>query len=77
MSEKYLIIGATGSIGSSLADQLKKSGNDIHLVARNHDEVKKLSNQLDCSFTVSDVLESGFVDKIKNDVELIKQRLYE
>jgi len=41
MSEKYLIIGSTGSIGSSLAELLKKSGNDIHLVGRNHDEVKK------------------------------------
>ena len=35
MSEKYLIFGATGSVGSSLAEQLKNSGNDIHLVARN------------------------------------------
>ena len=32
MSEKYVIFGATGSIGSSLAEQLKNSGNDIHLV---------------------------------------------
>ena len=30
MSEKYVIFGATGSIGSSLAEQLKNSGNDIH-----------------------------------------------
>ena len=42
MSEKYLIFGATGSIGSSLAEQLKNSGNDIHLVARNETEVKVL-----------------------------------
>ena len=40
MSEKYLIFGATGSVGSSLAEQLKNSGNDIHLVARNENEVK-------------------------------------
>jgi short-subunit dehydrogenase len=39
MSEKYLIFGATGSIGSSLAEQLKNSGNDIHLIARNESEV--------------------------------------
>ena len=32
MSEKYLIFGATGSVGSSLAEQLKNSGNDIHLL---------------------------------------------
>ena len=35
MSEKYLIFGATGSIGSSLAEQLKSSGKEIHLVGRN------------------------------------------
>ena len=40
MSEKYLIFGATGSVGSSLAEQLKNSGNDVHLVARNESEVK-------------------------------------
>ena len=76
MSEKYLILGATGSIGSSLAEQLKKSGNDIHLVGRNHDEVKKLSEKLECTFTVADVLESGFVDKIKNDLNEIKGIAY-
>jgi short-subunit dehydrogenase len=37
MSEKYLIFGATGSIGSSLADQLVSSGNSVHLVGRNQD----------------------------------------
>ena len=35
MSEKYLILGATGSIGSSLAEQLVNSGNSVHLVGRN------------------------------------------
>ena len=31
MSEKYLIFGATGSIGSSLSRQLKESGKEVHL----------------------------------------------
>ena len=35
MSEKYLIFGVTGSIGSSLAEQLINSGNSVHLVGRN------------------------------------------
>ena len=55
MSEKYLIFGATGSIGSSLAEQLKDSGKEVHLVARNESEVKKLSDELSCSFTVADL----------------------
>ena len=45
MSEKYVIFGATGSIGSSLAEQLKNSGNDIHLVARNESELSSASEK--------------------------------
>ena len=48
MSEKYVIFGATGSIGSSLAEQLKNSGNDIHLVARNENELSPISQKLGC-----------------------------
>ena len=67
MSNKYIIFGATGAIGSSLAQQLKKSGQDAHLVSRNEEELKSLSENLDFTFTVADVLEDGFIDKIKSD----------
>jgi NAD(P)-dependent dehydrogenase (short-subunit alcohol dehydrogenase family) len=76
MSEKYLIFGATGSVGSSLAEQLKSSGNDIHLVARNEGEVKAISEKLDCSYTVADVLEDGFIEKVKSDIKDIKGIAY-
>ena len=76
MSEKYLIIGATGSVGSSLAEQLKNSGNDIHLVARNESEVKIISEKLGCSYTVADVLEDGFIEKVKSDIGEIKGVAY-
>ena len=72
MSEKYLIFGATGSVGSSLAEQLKNSGNDIHLVARNESEVKVIAEKLGCSYTVADVLEDGFIEKVKSDINDIK-----
>ena len=72
MSEKYLIFGATGSIGSSLSKQLKDSGKEVHLVARDESEVKNLSEQLGCSYTVADVLEKGFLDKVKTDAPDIK-----
>ena len=67
MSNKHLIFGATGAIGSSLAQQLKKSGQEVHLVSRNEEELKSLSENLDFTFTVADVLEDGFIDKIKSD----------
>ena len=76
MSEKYLIFGATGSVGSNLSKLLKDSGYDIHLVARNNDEVATLSKHLSCSYTVADVLEDGFVEKIKNDIEDVKGIAY-
>ncbi|MDB4141511.1 SDR family oxidoreductase [Candidatus Pelagibacter sp.] len=76
MSEKYLIFGATGSVGSSLAEQLKNSGNDIHLVARNENEVKAIAEKLGCSCTVADVLEDGFIEKVKSDINDIKGVAY-
>ncbi len=77
MSEKFLIFGATGAIGSNLAEQLKNSGhNDIHLIARNEEEVKKISDKLQCSYTVADVMENGFVEKVKADVNEIKGLAY-
>ena len=76
MSEKYLIFGATGSVGSSLAEQLKNSGNEIHLVARNESEVKAIAEKLDCSYTVADVLEDGFIEKVKLDIDDIKGIAY-
>ena len=76
MSEKYLIVGATGSIGSNLATQLYDSNKDVHLVGRNEDETKSLSEKLGFTYTIADVLEDGFVDKIKSDIDDIKGIAY-
>ena len=76
MSEKYLIIGATGSIGSSLAEQLKNSGKEIHLVGRDANKAKALSEQLNCNYTVLDVLENGFIEKLKSEINEIKGIAY-
>ena len=70
MSGKFIIFGATGSIGSSLAEQMKKAGNDnVHLVSRNQSEVESIASKYGFSFTVADVLEEGFISKVKNDLE--------
>ena len=76
MSEKYIVFGATGSIGSSLAEQLVSSGNNVHLVARNEAELKDISDKLGCTYTVADVLEEGFIDKVKNDISETKGIAY-
>ena len=69
MKKKYIILGATGAIGSSLANQLYKDQFDCHLVGRNKDEVKKIAEKLNYTYSVCDVLEIGFVEKIKKDLE--------
>ena len=76
MSDKYLVVGATGSIGSNLAEQLHASGKEIHLVGRNEDNTKNLAQKLNCNFTVADVLEDSFVEKIKTDIQDIKAIAY-
>ena len=77
MDPKYLIFGATGSIGSSLVEQLKNSGHkDVHLVARNENEVKKISENLDYKYTVADVLDDKFIEKVKADIDNIKGLAY-
>ena len=72
ISKKYLIVGATGSVGSSLAEQLCDSNKEVHLVARDEVETKSLSKKLNSSYSIANVLDDDFVDKIKSDIEDIK-----
>ena len=76
MTEKYLIVGATGSIGSSLAEQLYNSGKEVHLIGRDENQTKSLSEKLSCSYTIIDVLEDGFINKIKSEIDDIKGIAY-
>ena len=76
MSEKYLIVGATGSIGSSLAAQLYESGKEIHLVGRDENQTKSLSEKLNSEYSIADVLDDGFVDKIKANIDDVKGIAY-
>tara|TARA_B100000029_G_scaffold351960_1_gene344447 strand:+ start:1077 stop:1799 length:723 start_codon:yes stop_codon:yes gene_type:complete len=75
-NEKYLIVGATGSVGSSLSTQLYNFNKEAHLVGRNENETKSLSEKLGFTYTIANVLEDGFVDKIKSDIDDIKGIAY-
>ena len=69
MKKKYIILGATGAIGSSLANHLNKDQIDCHLVGRNEEELKKLANKLNYSYSVCNVLKMDFVNNLKKDLE--------
>ena len=45
---KKVILGATGSIGSSLAKKLIESGDQVHLVGRDEAGISGLANELNC-----------------------------
>ena len=59
-----------------MSKQLKDSGKEIHLVGRNKDEVNLLAEKLDCSFTVADVMEDNFINKVKNQIDDVKGIAY-
>ena len=65
---KKVILGATGSIGSSLAKSLVNSGDEVHLVGRDEASLSSLANELNSSFTICDMLEENFSDKILSDL---------
>ena len=66
---KKVILGATGSIGSSLAKKLVDSGEQVHLVGRDENSLSELAKNLNSTFTVCDVLEENFSEKIMNDLK--------
>lgn len=69
LNMKKVIIGATGSIGSSLARSLVESGDQVHLAGRDEASLSELANELNSTYTTCDVLEENFSDKIINDLK--------
>jgi NAD(P)-dependent dehydrogenase (short-subunit alcohol dehydrogenase family) len=65
---KKLILGATGSIGSALAKKIVNEGGQVHLVGREESSLSALASELDSTFTLCDVLEENFSEKIISDL---------
>ena len=67
--QKYLIFGATGSVGSNLAKQLSQANKEIHLIGRNDVELEKLSSELGCDYTVLDILSDDIYENLQKNFE--------
>ena len=65
---KKLVIGATGSIGSAVSKNIQKNGGKTHLVGRNEKELSVLAGELGSTFTVADVLNENFTEKVISDL---------
>jgi NAD(P)-dependent dehydrogenase (short-subunit alcohol dehydrogenase family) len=55
---KFLIVGATGAVGSSILMRLRKLGHEVHAIARDHDKLRSLAEEHDISYSIADVLDT-------------------
>ena len=69
MSGKYLIFGATGSIGSNLAKLMASKNQDVQLIGRDENGLNSLSSELGCKYNVVDVLDEQSIKNLKNEFE--------
>ena len=67
MSEKYLIFGATGSIGSNLSKMMAENNEDVQLIGRDEENLKNISSETGCKYSVVDVLDSAKIESLKNE----------
>jgi len=69
MLGKYLIFGATGSIGSNLAKLMVGKNQNVQLIGRDENGLNALSSELGCKYSVVDVLDEQSVKNLKNEFE--------
>ena len=71
MTGKILIFGATGAVGSSLAKLLNENSISTHLIGKNEEEISKLSEETNGSYSVADMTDPSFIEKIDSDLKNI------
>jgi NAD(P)-dependent dehydrogenase (short-subunit alcohol dehydrogenase family) len=67
MSEKYMIYGSTGGVGSAVCQLLHKKGCELHLVARDEEKLNAQAQAFDASFTLGDVLDTELFSKAASE----------
>ncbi len=73
---KYLIYGGAGGIGSAIARRLAKNGHQLHLSGRNGAKLGALAAEIQCGFTVADVLHPGTFEKVMEEAGAIDGLVY-
>ena len=61
--KKIVIIGGSGSIGSSIAKEISSEKFEPHLIGRNFSSLKEVSEELNCSYEVADVTNTDNLTK--------------
>tara|TARA_B100001123_G_scaffold409611_1_gene503905 strand:- start:846 stop:1562 length:717 start_codon:yes stop_codon:yes gene_type:complete len=64
MTKKYLIFGATGSIGSALAKELYDDKKECHLIGRDENSIKAIASKFNYKYSICDVQKLNFADTL-------------
>lgn len=67
MTQKVLIYGSTGGIGSTLSRLLHARGYDLHLVGRDESKLSALAAELGCGATSGDVTDNDLFRRVTQD----------
>lgn len=67
MTQKVIIYGGSGGIGSATARLLHARGDALHLVGRDEEKLAAIAEELDASFTVGDVTDDGLFARVTED----------
>ena len=70
--QRFLIVGATGSLGRGIARALREQGAATVVSGRDHGALEALSRELDAPAVVADLGEPGEADRlVARSVELL------
>jgi len=64
MTQKFLIYGGGGGVGSTVARRLKSQGADLHLAGRSAERLAALSKELGVTYTAGDVRDEHFFEQV-------------
>ena len=72
-SKKIIILGGSGTIGSSIAKELKKKNYAPILISKNKQDLELMAKKLNCQYYVCDVLDTK---KLNTIIEQIGDEIY-
>ena len=67
MTDKFLIYGGAGGIGSALGRRLSAAGAELHLVGRNEAKLAAVADELKAGYTVGDVTDPDLFVRVTEE----------
>ena len=64
---KIVIFGASGAMGSEIAQRLSAKDYKLHLVGRDEEKIKALSDQLNANYTIGDVQNADLFPRVASE----------